>query len=331
MATQGDMKVRIAQELRRDDLGTEIANAISTAILFYQFDRFNSWNQTSIQSAPASDGETGNPWMNAGEPLIRNRAKALLYAGTIKQFDIAKGFFDLAGEFEAKLKTSTLYQSLSSFTIGTLGYMKARIANELERGDLTIEIANAVAQAISYYQPERLYFNETRETTFNTVTNQYLYTSADKAELGQIINIDYIFAYIGNQPYRLHPFHPEIMEWSHLDTNDPVGQPIRYSWYGSKLGIYPTPDQAYKLRLGAQLQAAAPAADGTTGNIWMTDCEDLIRARAKYELYTHIPAIKDLEQAAVMKALAEDAFDQLRERTSDLESVGDYIIEPWGY
>ena len=72
MATQGDMKTRIAQELRRDDLTTEIANAISSAITFYQYDRFPTFNTSTLQAAPASDSETNNPWMNIAESLIRN-------------------------------------------------------------------------------------------------------------------------------------------------------------------------------------------------------------------------------------------------------------------
>lgn len=331
MPTQADMKLRIAQELRRDDLTTEIANAISTAIAFFQFERFTTFNTSSVQAPPATDGEAGNPWMNVAEPLIRNRAKAELYAGVMKEPQNAKLYLDLSEQWRGQLKLSQYFQTYNNATAGTLGYLKAKIANEIERGDLTNEIAAAVATAIGYYQSERFYFNETRDILFNTVGQQYQYTSSDAPDLGNLIKIDYAFAYIGGQPYRIFPIMPEIMEWSHLATNDPVGQPFRFNYYGSKFNLYPTPDQPYPIRVGGHKIVAAPAADGTVGNIWMTDGENMVRARAKFELYAHVPIIKDPQKASDMRALADEAYKQLKDRTADLEKVGDFEIEPWGY
>lgn len=333
MATQGDMKTRIAQELRRDDLTAEIANAITTAMQFYKFERFNSFNQTSLQAFPASDAEVNNPWMNDAEELIRNRAKALLYAGVGKNADLAKIFLDLSEGTRAQLKLSTTFQSIAGLTAGTQGYMKAKIANEIERGDLSAEIAFAIGTAMNDYKNERFYFNETRDITFSTVANRYIYTQADDTDLSRLVKIDYIFAYIGGQPYRLFDIRPEIMEWSHLTTpaSDPVGQPFRFLWYAQQLFIYPTSDQAYPLRIAGELTPLTPPDDVTTGNIWMTDAEAMIRARAKFHLYSNITAIKDPEKAAEQAMLAEQAKQPLRNRSSDLDQIGEYYVEPWGY
>jgi hypothetical protein len=331
MSTLADMKTRIALELRRDDLTTDIGSAITSAIQFYQYEPFPTFNTSSVQAAPANDGEINNPWMNYAEPLIRNRAKGELYAGIIKEPQNAQIYFGMATEWLAKLKISTLFQSLANYTPGTLGYMKAKIANEIERGDLTNEIAAAVSTAIIYYENERFFFNETRDVTWNTVAKQFVYTASDVADIGNLVNVDYLFAYIGGQPYRVLPLFQEVMEWSHLASNDPVGQPLRFTYYAQALNLYPTPDQAYSMRLGGAKSVPGPASDGETGNIWMTTCEDMVRARAKFELYTHIPRIADANKALTMKGLADDAFGQLRERTSDLEKVGEYIIEAWGY
>ncbi|MBS0244035.1 MAG: hypothetical protein JSS20_17830 [Proteobacteria bacterium] len=331
MSTLADMKTRIAQELRRDDLTTEIANAISTAIMFHQYERFNTFNTTSATAAPANDSEANNPWMNAAEEMIRNRAKALLYAGTIKQEALAKLYASIADSARQQLKISNLFQALANYTPGTLGYMKAKIANEIERGDLTNEVAAAVATAVGYYQNERFFYSETRDITFNTVANQYLYTSTDVPALGSLIKIDYIFAYIGGQPYRILPLSPDIMEWGHRSTSDPVGQPFHFSYYARTLSLYPTPDQAYPIRMGGQKAPDAPASDGETNNVWMTIAESMVRSRAKFELYAHIPAIMDPAKASAMKALADDAFKQLKEQSADLEKVGDYVVEAWGY
>lgn len=330
--TRGRMKARIANEIGRGDLTTEIANAIDAAIAYFQYERFQTFNVSSLQAAPASDSEANNPWMTTAERMIRTFAKAELYAGPLRQPDQGKVLFELANQARDQLKISSVFQTeLSSTTAGTLGRMKARIANEIGRGDLTTDVANAISTAISYYQNERFYFNETRDITWNTVANQDIYTSADVANFANLIKIDYLFAYIGGQPYAILPLFPKAMEWSHLSTGDPIGQPLRFLHYAESIRLYPTPDQAYSMRMAGVLSLAEPASDSVTGNNWMTKAEEMIRCRAKYELYSHIPAIANPVMAQTMKGLADDQFNQLRERTADLEKTSDYIVEPWGY
>jgi hypothetical protein len=327
------MKSRIALELRRSDITADIANAISTALLFYKYQPFNSFNTTSLQAFPASDGETGNPWMNDAEALIRNRAKAELYAEVMKEPTLAKSYLDLADQWAQKLTLSTQFQNLSAYTAGTLGYMVARIQNELERSDLVNEVRAAITTAIGYFQNERAYFNESRDNQLTLNAQQYIYGSNDASWIPGIIKIDHVFVYIGGLPYRVIDLPPEEMEWSHLvsPATDPVGQPYRFTCFEQKLYIYPTPDQTYTVRVTGQFPQAAPANDTVTGNIWMTDAEDLIRCRAKYELYMHIPRIMDPTKAMQFKELADEAFIELKHRQNDLDKEGDYEVRPWGY
>ena len=70
--------------------------------------------------------------------------------------------------------------------------MKARIATELIRTDLTTQIESAVLSAIKHHEREQFYFNEARDLTFNTVVGQEFYTSSDAAgiaTLGKIISV----------------------------------------------------------------------------------------------------------------------------------------------
>ena len=76
--------------------------------------------------------------------------------------------------------------------------MKTRIADEIARDDLTTQIGYAINDAISAYNNERFYFNETRDLTFYTVASQELYTSSDLADMPNILKIDWIKLYINN-------------------------------------------------------------------------------------------------------------------------------------
>lgn len=331
MTTLGAMKTRIALEMRRTDLTTEIASAINSALAFYQYERFQSFNNGSATAVPASDGEINNPWMVAGERMIRCFAKGEVYANVIQDAELAKIFFDQAEQAKRQLMISNLYQSQTATTDGTLGRMKYRIANEIERGDLTTEIANAISTAIDLYQNDRFLFNESRDITFDTVAQQYIYTATDVPLIGRLIKIDYIFAYIGGMPYRLSSFSPEEMEWGHLATSDPVGQPVKYNYYAQCVQIYPRPDQVYSIRIGGVLSMSAPANDSEANNVWMTAAEPLIRSRAKFELYTHVPTLRDPNAAALMAARADEAYSNLKAKAADITKPGDYVIEAWGY
>lgn len=57
MTTLAIMKTRIANELARDDLTTEIADAITTAISHYQYKRWWFNEDTDVTSATVVDGE----------------------------------------------------------------------------------------------------------------------------------------------------------------------------------------------------------------------------------------------------------------------------------
>ncbi|PSA77829.1 phage adaptor protein, partial [Corynebacterium diphtheriae] len=52
--------------------------------------------------------------------------------------------------------------------MGTLADLKARIASELNRSDLTSEIADQVARAVDRWASKRCWFNESSGTTATT-------------------------------------------------------------------------------------------------------------------------------------------------------------------
>lgn len=188
--------------------------------------------------------------------------------------------------------------------MSTLGAMKTRIASEIARGNLTTQIANAITTAISVYQKERFRFNETlplAAVTFNTVVGQPYYSGAAPTitpvtSLPTLQKIDYLNILIGNTVQQLEKIDPEQIRLLNF-ANTQSGQPLNWAWEGETIMLYPTPAAVYPITIGAFFQYAAPAADDTAGNRWMTDGELLIRSRAKYEIALHVTRNPAMQKA----------------------------------
>jgi hypothetical protein len=340
--TLADMKSRIATELRRDDLTAETADAITTAINAYKYQRF-PFNRTTFVDVPATDGTTGNAWMQYayGERLIRARAKLELYIHVIKlpAITVNKALADppivtqLQSEIQDALATLRLSQGVSAITAtaGTLGYMKVRIANEINRGDLSNEITDAITDAIAYYSNERFFFNETREDTLSTVASQDSYSSSDAAWIGLINKIDYVECLAGGLLYRLNPLYPQQIEEFIVNGGIVTGIPAYYCFYEQKLRLYPIPDGVYTVRPGYAKSMAAPASDVEASNVWMTTAERLVRARAKAELYAHVEGLADPNLAQKYLGLAEDYFSDLQMQTTRKTQVGAALVKPYDF
>jgi hypothetical protein len=186
----------------------------------------------------------------------------------------------------------------------TLAIMKARIASELARSNLTTQIANAISTAISVYQKERFRFNETlplAARTFTTVAGQPYYsggapTITPVTWLPNLQKIDYLNILIGNTVQQLTRADPESLRLLNF-ANTQSGQPISWALEGETIILYPTPSAAYPITIGAFFQYPEPADDAETGNRWMLDGELLIRSRAKYEIALHVTRNEMMQKA----------------------------------
>ena len=223
----------------------------------------------------------------------------------------------------------------------TMGAMKLRIADEIARDDLTSQIANAINDAISCYNNERFYFNETRNLTFLSVQGQQFYTASDLPDMPNILDFDYIYCFINNYPYRVDPATPDEMEALSV-ANITLGQPYRYCFYQQSLRFYPMPmASGWTFRVAAAIAAALPTDDNDASTPWSTDMERLIRSRAKYELALHVLNDDDLARRMGGTSVdgdgnptggaAGDAFKQLKQKTNRLLSMGSGIVAPMDF
>lgn len=196
---------------------------------------------------------------------------------------------------------------------GTQADMKARIASELVRSDLTADIANAITDAIAYYQNDRFRFMEPSigiEPTFQTVASQMTYDKTTplsgtvypflNATIGNLFAIDYLTYILAGIVFTIE--RNDALSVKIGNQNFLLqGQPQEFCYVGNALTVYPVPNTAYPVSIMGQLFVGAPANDTEAGNPWMTDAEPLIRSYAKYIIAKH-----KTRNAAMMQAMSPD-------------------------
>lgn len=205
--------------------------------------------------------------------------------------------------------------------------LKALIADDLARGDLTTQIATEIQNAIARWQTERFYFNESRAITFNTVANQEFYTSSEHASIPNLLDIDSFLVTANNDTYQLTS---RTYEWTEqtFSMSSIVGQPTDYAYYGQSLRLYPTPDDAYACRISAVVRLSALSGD-TDSNAWTkaADAQDLIRAETERRIYMYV--IKDPDHAAFATSARDDALSRLKGETERRIGRGTVVPSSW--
>jgi hypothetical protein len=70
-----------------------------------------------------------------------------------------------------------------------------------------------------------------------------------------------------------------------------------YAYEGNELILSPVPDTIYTVTMGIFRRVAAPANGSEASNPWMIWAERLIRARAKFEIATHVTRNQEMAVA----------------------------------
>lgn len=185
---------------------------------------------------------------------------------------------------------------------GDYGTLQNRIADEIARSDLTAQIREAIQSAIRLHESERFWFNEA-EATAQSVAGQAAY-----AVPGDFLEPDALTLSVSGNRY---PLSPRSYGWLRgAAINEAArGRPTDWAYYADQLWLYPAPDAAYTLTLSYLKRLPVLAASGDA-NAWMTHGEELIRARAKADLYANV--IRDFDEAIAMKAVETEALANLR-------------------
>lgn len=201
----------------------------------------------------------------------------------------------------------------------TLATLKADIADDFARSDLTSSIAEAITRAIEYYQPVRFWFNETRGETWNTVAGQSRYSSVDAPAIPKFVTLDAMFITVAGQKRQLCYVTPEEFELQD-DNSASQGEPYCYTYYDITFGLYPVPGDVYTVRPIGHILRDVPASDGETNNVWMTHAYQLIRSRASADVWAR--KIRNTDMAVLNSQAETNELDRLMSETSRRIATG---------
>lgn len=212
----------------------------------------------------------------------------------------------------------------------TLAIMKARIATELRRTNISTQIADAINTSIEAYKSEPLWFTQKYNVDITLNSGQEFYTGTDNAWIERIQRLDFVHLLMGTQAYTLTLVSQEWLDIASTSGSN-GGQPYRVGYFAETLRFFPVPNASgMSARLTGKFEIPAPAGDAEASNPWMTDAEELIRCRAKYELFQHV--LYDAVKAAIFDPArvgspTDRALKQLRKRTAAKMHTG--RVEAW--
>ncbi|MGA1554164.1 MAG: phage adaptor protein [Burkholderiaceae bacterium] len=199
--------------------------------------------------------------------------------------------------------------------------MQQRIADDLDRTDLTTQIKKAINRAIVYYEKEPLWFKES-SATFTAVSGQEEYTYGSDSVPSDVAMIDIMERAYGGQKISMQEITPFELEAKQSLTA--TGIPDEFAQYEDKFKLYPIPNQSgITIYIKYTKTYDELSADGDT-NDWLTYAEDLIEAKARWWINARI--LRDNDAAANDAAQEMDALDALR--TKNVHKTGQGRVIP---
>lgn len=199
--------------------------------------------------------------------------------------------------------------------------MQTRIADELDRSDLTAQIKKAILSAVAHYERKTFYFSET-SFTFSTVAGQEYYGTAAAAAIATSPSIERLTAsYYGLRiELTKRPF-AYINRISTLASTS-RGQSFDWAYRAKQIRLYPIPDNAYTITAFSVPRLTSLSADADT-NAWTEDAEELIRTHAKLDLLRNvIRGVDMVEEIALLTDQERAAKTALFSETASREATG---------
>lgn len=194
----------------------------------------------------------------------------------------------------------------------TLGELKSRIADELNRDDLDTQIGNSITAAIQQWGRERFWRTVSSQTATTTLGGQY----ATLPEGMRTLDIVQVLDGSTYWPLTARPL-ATIDDWQGATTSS--GVPSDYAVENTRIRLYPTPDAVYTLTFVGVFSLPA-LADDTDTNFWTEEAADLIAATVKYRIYRDI--IRNSEAMTFAKVAEKEALDWLTDETTRKLSTG---------
>lgn len=202
----------------------------------------------------------------------------------------------------------------------TLGNLKELIASDIERTltDATHvalgrtwdnEIDVAIGDAIQLYRSKQWWFLQEPQTAAQTSTTTA--TEDYVSDMPGLIQLDSLrITDSGGQLQELMQVSFQEMERLHDGATTDTGVPFLYCRYGSRVRLYPTPDDDYTLTWAGTFEQTTLTSDAVS-NEWMTHGRLVIKSMAKLILLRdYIKSYDDVPAAQQAVMIAENALDR---------------------
>lgn len=203
---------------------------------------------------------------------------------------------------------------------GTLGDMKARIADEIVRPDLSSQIALAIDQAIATYQDERWHWSRRDDYEITASIGQSEYELDNR--IAEVLAVKWTN---GSTVNLLSLVTFDAYRWMTRETPSD-GDPCEYTINGDYLRVYPPPVAAGTIQIDYWSNWPAPQDDGDEDNEWMIQGERLIRAAAKRIIYSDVDP--DDNAMAKFAAIERQELGVLRRKSNRRLGVASMRVEP---
>ncbi|WP_144753999.1 hypothetical protein [Bartonella saheliensis] len=175
------------------------------------------------------------------------------------------------------------------------------------------QVQKAIFSAIRFCERLPFYFNESREVVLNTIKGKNRYGGEENPIIPAAVRI--VDAYIyGDYQSKSKLLHIDPLLLEKLENEQHQGMPTQYSYFAQKLILYPIPDRIYSLRLILDPIRIKEIENVQEASLWFLEAYELIKTRAKYEIYINI--IKEPQMAAAAFAMFNEQLEALQIETS---------------
>ncbi|MBB5074329.1 hypothetical protein HNQ69_001467 [Bartonella callosciuri] len=207
----------------------------------------------------------------------------------------------------------------------TFASMVALIQDEIDdtTAEYSVQIQDSIFTALRLCECEPFFFNEKRVMTFETQRGKTWYGK----EIGLFIEAKRTFysVFLGKHPATQRQLHFKSFEvlQKQYGSLPPQETPLFYTCLDQKIGLFPTPKDIDPVCLSYVPCRFGDEKVLENENPLLIYAFDLVKARAKYELYKNI--LKDPEYAAVSFEDFQEQLQILRFETSRRKNASNIL------
>tara|TARA_R110000796_G_scaffold65782_2_gene151815 strand:+ start:25216 stop:26118 length:903 start_codon:yes stop_codon:yes gene_type:complete len=287
MSTYLEMQTKIADDLNRSDLGSQIQREILRAIRKFSKNPF--WfSSKRLNFATA----IGQQYYDSSDDLPTD-IRVINYIRINQSSETINTDTGAADAYTFATTPAT-----TSYSDGDVFVFKAGAANT---GASTLNIDSVGVADISRPNGVALQVGDILANQIVTVVYE-----SDAS--------DFFLQEKGGTYYELKEVGIDVI--AKRNVNDNPGLPLSYAWFDSQLYLYPTPDQIYVVDIFYQQYYADLSADADTNDFTINyEAENLIEQEAEYQLYN--TTILDTSMAQKCLIARDEALSTCRQVTNN--------------